>query len=182
MPRVRRRAILRFVVLLACIACGGVASADDKLTSYQDELSCGEARFRLTTRSLENPANGVHEFASQTLRVINNARGTSALVSLRQRVARPLVLGRRILYDRVTGWACIRSDSGRHYLLLFLSCRPLALDCPADWTAEWNQIIASRGRWVTGDRTGMPDAMVRRLGLVKGLDVAATERDIGPYR
>ena len=177
-----QRAVLLFIALLAGMACAGASSADGMLTSYQDELSCGEAQFRLTTTSLVDPSNGVPEFTSQALRVVNNARGTSALVSLRQRVARPLVLGRRILYDRVTGWACIRSDSGRHYLLLFLSCRPLALDCPADWTAEWNQIIASRGRWVTGDRTGMPDAVVRRLGLVKGLDVGATERDIGPYR
>ena len=177
-----RRAVLLFVTMLAGMAYADASSADGMLTSYQDELSCGKARFRLTTTSLEDPANGVHEFASQTLRVINNARGASALVSLRQRVARPLVRGRQVLYDRVTAWACNRSDSGRHYLLLFLSCRPSAPDCPFGWASEWSQIMDSRGRWVTGDRTGMPDAVVRRLGLVKGLDVGATERDIGPYR
>src|ERR1039458_8611496 len=178
----KSRAVLLFVTMLACMACAGGSSADDKLTSYQDELSCGEARFRLATTSLENPSNGVQEFTSRKLRIINDVRGRTALVSLGQRVAHTLVRGRRVLNDRVTGWACNRSDSGRHYLLLFLSCRPSAPDCPVDWGAEWNQIIDTRGRWVTGDRTGMSDAVVRRLGLEKGLDVGATERDIGPYR
>ena len=182
MPRVHRRAVLLFVALLACLACSGAGRAGDKPVTYQDDLSCGEVRFRLTTTSLENPANGVHEFTSQTLWVINNARGTSALVSLRQRVARPLVRGRRVLYDRVTAWACNRSDSGRHYLLLFLSCQPSAPDCPFGWASEWSQIIDSRGRWVTGDRTGMSDAVVQRLGLEKWLDEETTQRRIGPYR
>src|ERR1039457_6728678 len=118
MPRVRWRAVLLFVTMLAGMAYADPGSGDDKPTSYQDELSCGEARFRLATTCMEDPSTGDSEYLTQSLWLTNNAHGNSTRVTIGLRLARrPLVRGRRVLNDRVTGWACIKSDSGRHYLL-----------------------------------------------------------------
>ncbi len=98
-----RRAILSFVTLLAYVACGGAGRANNKTTVYQDELSCGEAQFRLTTKCMEDPSTGDLEYISQSLWVTNNARAISTRVPIVLRLAqRPVVRGRRVLYDRIT--------------------------------------------------------------------------------
>ncbi len=66
-----RRAIFPLLALLTYVACVSADAADDKLTSYQDELSCGDARFQLTTTCLEAPFRGAAKCTRQSLWLTN---------------------------------------------------------------------------------------------------------------
>jgi hypothetical protein len=165
---------------LASVVCGGLAAASDKPTVYRDELACGTARYEIVTMWLANPASGDLEYVSQSLWLTNETWGISTQVPLGVRFVRhKLVQGHRILDDRVTAWACIVSDTHRHYVLLVYSCRPSSHDCPADWAGEWSQILDPTGRRMTGDRNGMSEDVLRRLGIDKALKTVTTA-GVGP--
>ncbi len=177
-----RQALFLLVSLLACLMGSGVVRADDKLTSYQDELPRGNARFRLTTACLADSPDGARHCVTQSLWLTSDASGRSVPVSIGPRLSRrPLVRGSRILYDQIYEWACVASDSGWHYLFLLYSCDDFAPNCPAAWAGEWNEIVDMRGRWVTGRRNGMSGAVLQRLGLEKALRVVTGDR-VGPFR
>jgi hypothetical protein len=175
-----RCAMLLCLALMACAACWQTASAGDKPTVYQDELSCGEARYRMVTTWLANPLTGDLEYVGQSLALTNDLRRISTQLPLGVRpVPHMLVRGHRVLDDRVTAWACIVSESGQHYLFLLYSCRPASRNCPADSAAEWNQILDTIGHLITGARNGMSEAVLRRLGIEKALRTLTTA-GVGP--
>jgi hypothetical protein len=177
----RRDFVLSLISLTSALSWG-VPASDGDLAQYHDELSCGRAQFRLTTWSVTDHSTGDTEIVSQTLQLTDTARGISDQLPLGSAfVQHKLVLGRQILANFATEWACIASSSGQHYLFILYTCRYLATDCPFAIGSEWGKIFDTTGRFVTGDRTGLSVRVLRRLGLVEAWQ-RMNLTGIGPYR
>jgi hypothetical protein len=177
-----RRVTCLLLALLAWPTVWRASAAKADIVEYHDELACGDAQFRLVTRLLNDTPVGNWEFLGQSLWLTNNVRGISTLVPLGLSfVPHFLILGHRVLDNTVTEWACIRANSGQHYLLLLYACRPLSSDCPLALGSEWDRILDVAGRFVAGGRRGESLRVLRRLRL-EAASRSAIFKPIGPFR
>jgi hypothetical protein len=167
--------------MLAGFACLASGRADVPLSTYRDELPCSSAVFHLTTARLVDPSNDLTECAEQSLSFTSGEHRGSTAIGLETRSSGTTVLGYRVLDGRVVKWACIRSTQGRDFLLLFYACRGSGDRCAMHGrSAEWGEVIDSKGRLVTGGRNGFDTRRLERRGLDAPLKAGVTAHDVGP--
>jgi hypothetical protein len=177
----RRQTLFWGLSVLAGVSCLAAGRADTPLTTYRNELPCDNGVFLLTTECLVDPSSKLTECAKQSLSFTSGEHGVSTAVRLDSRSTGPMVRGYRMLDGRVVQWACIRSTKGREYLLLSYACRGLGDRCAMHGrTAEWDHIIGSKGRLVTGGRNGMDPRRLEGLGLDAPLKAETIGNDVGP--
>jgi hypothetical protein len=172
-----RHATISLLAWMACMGASRPGLAEGQFTRHPDELRCGDVTARLRTTCVEQLSMG-WECVSPSLRVTHCDGIMNDIPLDIRRVPTP---GGEALDGNVTNWACIRSQSGWDYLLLFYTCQRLGVACRTlNPDPEWDQIIDSTGHTVAGGRNGSEPGLLKRLGLGDLLHDGIHATGVGP--
>ena len=135
----------------------------------EGRLACGDATLTASTR-LTEVADHDRQVLAQGITLV--APGHPDPVTLKldaRRLRQPFLQGVDVLDASATGWACVKSASGKAYVYVMMTCTesPKRPACAGD-TREWVRLYDTRGRALNagyphgGSRT---PALLKRLGL-----------------
>ena len=175
--------LFRSLFAVVALAQTALAGAGD-LASTRDRLECGDADVSVETSCLALPEIDT-QCARQTIRLENRRKGISKkLPHEGQPVAKSFVKAGPVLDALVTSWACLKSTSGKSYILLLYTCswgeeKP---SCAGN-TKEWERLFDATGRHLTAGfrrQDRRYDALYRRIGLSeimrRGADLQTVRR------
>lgn len=141
----------------------------DNLASTRDQLRCGDAELSVETTCLTLPEVET-QCVRQNIRLENARKGIAkTLPHDGKSIAKSFVESGPVLDAFVTSWACLKSTSGKAYVLLLYTCSwgEEKSNCTGN-AREWERIFDATGRHLTAGfrrQDRRYDALYQRLGL-----------------
>lgn len=145
-----------------------LAGAAD-LTTTRDGLKCGDADVSAETTCLALPEIET-QCVKQNIRLENIRKGISRKLPHEGKlVTKSFARPNPVLDAFVTSWACLKSTSGKSYILLLYTCSwgEEKSSC-AGGAKEWERIFDATGRHVAAGfrrQDRRYDSLYQRLGL-----------------
>lgn len=158
------RSLFAAVMLMQATLAGA-----DNLTSTRDRLRCGAAEVSVETACLTLPEVET-QCVKQNIQLENTQKGISKKLPHEGKlVAKSFAKSNPVLDAFVTSWACLKSTSGKSYILLLYTCSwgEERSSCTGS-AKEWERIFDATGRHVTagfGRQDRRYDSLYQRLGL-----------------
>ncbi len=139
------------------------------LTTTRDGLKCGAAEVSVETACLALPEVET-QCVKQNIRLENTQKGISKKLPHEGKlVAKSFAKSNPVLDAFVTSWACLKSTSGKSYILLLYTCSWGEEKSSCIGSAkEWERIFDATGRHVTAGfrrQDRRYDSLYQRLGL-----------------
>lgn len=146
-------------------------------------LLCGPAQLTAHTQYLDVSGHD-RQVLSQALSLSLPPAAPRTLAHDGRPLRQPFLPQQPVLDAAATGWACLASRDGRHYVYVAYTCTesPVRPGC-AGTRREWARLFDTQGKPLnaghprSGPRT---PALMRRLGLGRHLEDGVALQDIAP--
>ncbi len=127
-----------------------------KLHTIKKKIKCGDAELRIESACFDTTRSPDIQCRKQTIRLINSKKGTSKKLPLD---GKPVKQNFKespgpVLDTVVTSLACLKSQSGKHFIVLWYTCR-WGRDC-CGTNREWQRYFTDDGTNLT---VGRPDVV-----------------------